>query len=80
VVTLQIEKSSLSVKVKEEEAVKKALKEAEENNIQNPEARIRTLNENVWEIEIGGGPDIYFIVKINAENGDILEAYRQTKS
>lgn len=80
VVSLQIENAPLGVNVKEEEAVKKALEAATASNIQMPEAVSRNLKENVWEIEINGGPDVYFIVKINAENGDILESYRQPRS
>jgi len=81
-VSLEIISKEINSKILEEEAVERALEEARKNNLENGEATNRILEYGLWKIEVGSKTidDIYIMVEVDANTGEIRNSYKENRA
>lgn len=81
-VVLKVVTKEVNARVLEEDAVKIALKEAEENGLEDGEAINRVLEYGLWKIEVSSpsGGDLYIMVEIDANTGAVRNSYKENRA
>ena len=81
-IKIKVSPSPRSVKISEEQAVDIAIQAALKTDFPSPEAAERQLKDNVWEIDIQSATktDVYILIKINAETGEILSSEKGSRA